>query len=325
MRIVVAVHDPPVWTLPVADVQRIGAALPGDDVVDARTPAERRAALPGADVLLATRLSRDEFESTRRLRWIQSSAVGVGGLLGPEVTRSAVVVTNARGLHSEAIAEHAIALVIALRRRLHTAAARQAARDWAQLELMAARAPALADSRMLVVGLGEIGGRVAALAAGLGMRVTGVRRRPDLSPPAGTSEVFGLDRLRDLLPLADVVVLAVPVTDETRTLIGAEELARMRPSAILVNVARGALVDEGALIAALEAGRLGAAGLDAFVREPLPSDHRLWRLPNVLITPHTAAFGGDYWAPVVALFLDNLGRFRRGEPLRNVVDKTQGY
>jgi phosphoglycerate dehydrogenase-like enzyme len=325
VRVVVAVHDPPVWTLPEAEVHRIAQALSDAEVVDARTPEARANEIPGAVVLLATRISRAEAASARRLRWIQSTAVGVAGLMVPEIVDGPVVVTNVRGVHSAQIAEHAVALVLALRRRLHVAVARQGARVWAQGELQALRTPVLADSRLVVVGLGAIGSRVAALAAGLGMRVTGVRRRVGLPTPPGVEIVVGPDALRAALATADAVVLAAPRTAETGAMIGADELAAMRPTAVLVNVARGRLVDEAALVAALEAGRLAGAGLDAFAREPLPEDHPLWRLPNVLVTPHTAAFGADYWAPAVDLFLENVSRFRRGDLLLNVVDKARGY
>ena len=163
------------------------------------------------------------------------------------------------------------------------------------------------------------------MAAGLGMLVVGIRRHPDRPAPHGVTRVLGPDALFDALPRADVVVLALPRTEETRAFIGRRELALMKPSSILVNIARGRLVDEDAVADALEHGQIGAAGLDAFHVEPLPSDHRLWTLPNVLITPHSAAFAGDYWTPVVDLFLDNLSRFKRGAPLLNVVDKASGY
>jgi phosphoglycerate dehydrogenase-like enzyme len=325
VRIVAAVHDPPVWTLPASEVRRIAAALPEHDVVDARTPDARAREIPTAEVLLATRLSSAEAAAATRLRWIQSTAVGVTGLLVPEVVGGPVAITNVRGVHAPHIAEHAIALVLALRRRLHVAAARQAERRWAQDELQAARSPVLSESRLLVVGLGAIGSRVAALGAGLGMHVTGVRRRPAEPRPAGVAAVVGPERLREALADADAVVLAAPRTTETRAMIGAGELEAMRPSAVLVNVARGRLIDEPALVAALERGRIAGAGLDAFVREPLPGDDPLWRLPNVLITPHTAAFGADYWVPAVNLFLENMARFVRGEPLLNLVDKARGY
>jgi phosphoglycerate dehydrogenase-like enzyme len=328
VRIVVSVHDPPVWTIPPREVRRIAESLPGDEVVDAREDADRRREFPNADVLVATRLTADEFASAGRLRWIHTTAVGVGGLLPPAVVTSPIPVTNTRGVHSETIAEHAIALMLALRRRLHVAAARQAESRWAQEELVEAGArpfPPLSGAWLLVVGLGAIGRRVAAFGTGLGMRVIGIRRRVGEPLPPGVAEVFGPDRLKECLGRADAVILAVPRTGETRALIGEAEFGAMRPGAVLVNVARGGLVDATALERAVVAGRIAGAGLDAFVREPLPADSPLWRLPNVIVTPHSAAFGADYWAPAVDLFLENVGRFRRGETLLNLVDKVHGY
>jgi len=324
MRIVTAVHDPPVWTLPASQVRRIAAALPGDDVIDARSPEERLKAFADADVIVTARITADEIAAARKVRWIQSTAVGVD-LLQAAFTARDVVITNVRGVHSPTIAEHAIALVLALRRRLHVAAARQATQTWAQTELQEARVPPLAESRLVVVGLGAIGSRVASLASGLGMRVTGVRRRAGEPVPAGVESVVGPEQLKDVLATADAVVLAAPKTAETRAMIGVDELAAMRASAVLVNVARGRLIDDDALVAALERGQIAGAGLDAFAREPLPAESPLWRLPNVLITPHTAPFGGDYWEAAVDFFLENMARFTRGEPLQNIVDKAGGY
>lgn len=325
MRVAVAIHDLPVWTIPPAQVDRLARLMPGDMITDARDPESRRRAFADADIAFATRMSADEFAIARSLKWVHSSAVGIGPILSPALVASPVVVSSSRGVHSPAIAEHAIALVLALRRQLHTSVKRQTAREWAQVELSTIPVPPLADTEVLVVGLGTIGERVATMAMGLGMRVTAVRRHVDAPAPAGLAKIAGPDALPEMLTRADVVVLALPTTDETRALIGAAELARMKPSAILVNVARGKLVDEDALAGALERGQLGAAGLDAFRVEPLPAGHPLWSLPNVLITPHSASFAGDYWTPVVDLFLENVARFRRGDPLINVVDKTRGY
>jgi phosphoglycerate dehydrogenase-like enzyme len=251
--------------------------------------------------------------------------VGVGAVLPPEVVESRVIISNSRGVHSEAIAEHAIALALALRRRLHIAAARQAARQWAQVEIQAARVSTLTNTRLLVVGLGSIGARIAALGHGLGMHVAGVRRRLDQPVPYGVADILPPEQLHDALGHADIVVLAVPRTTETRALMGDAEFEVMRPSGILVNIARGRLIDDDALVRALESGRIAGAGLDAFHVEPLPDAHPFWRLPNVLITPHTAAFAGDYWPPVVDLFLENMRRYKEGQGLINVVDKRAGY
>jgi phosphoglycerate dehydrogenase-like enzyme len=325
MRLVVAVHDPPVWTIPPAEVARLAAALPDVEVIDARDAAARRMALPQADVLLATKVSAEEFALAGRLRWIHTTAVGVGGLLVPPVVTSPIPVTNTRGVHGEAIAEHAIALALALRRRLHLALERQRERVWAQEEMSLFRVPELSRSRLLVLGLGGIGARVAALGAGLGMHVEAIRRRLDLAAPPAVSRVRPLDDLHDALREAHVVVLALPRTTSTRAVIGRAELAVMRRDAVLVNVARGRLIDDDALAEALRSGQIAGAGLDAFEIEPLPASHPLWDVPNLIISPHIAAFASDYWPPAVDLFLENFRRFRRGEPLLNVVDKAAGY
>ena len=324
LRIVAAVHDPPVWTMPPAEVAQLQADLPHDEVIDVRTPEERRREFPLADVLLATRLTPDEARLLTSVRWIQSTAVGVGGLLTPEIVASPVVVTNARGLHAEFIAEHAIALTLALRRYLHVAALRQREAIWAQAEIQALPSPPLKGTPMLVAGLGEIGGRIAGLASGLGFHVIGLRRRQDAPLPEGVRELVAAGDLLEVLPRVRAVVLALPRTSGTRAMFGAAELAALPDGAVLVNIARGRLVDETALVHALQSGRI-AAGLDVFEREPLSPDHPLWRLPNVLITPHTAAFGENYWTPAIALFRENLRRFKAGAALLNVVDKEQGY
>lgn len=325
LHVVLSVNDPPVWVLPDDQVARIQAALPGDRVTDARGADARRGAIADADVLLATSTTADEIARAARLRWIHSSAVGVARLLPPEVVQSGIVITNSRGVHSDAIAEHAIALLLALRRQLHTSVHRQHDRVWAQVELSTIPIPLLATTAVVVVGLGTIGARIAELASGLGMRVIGVRKRAALPAPPGVSRVLPVEQLPDVLPEADAVILAIPRTHDNRVLIGERELALMKPSALLVNIARGQLVDETALTSALTTGRIAGAGLDAFHQEPLPAAHPLWGQPNVLMSPHTAAFTGDYWSPVVDLFLENVERFRAGRPLRNVVDKMLGY
>jgi phosphoglycerate dehydrogenase-like enzyme len=235
-----------------------------------------------------------------------------------------IPVTNSRGVHAVTIAEHAIALLLALRRQLPQALRSQAQREWAQLELADVVVPPAASTQVLVVGLGEIGSRVAQIAIALGMRVSGIRRHPAHGAPLGV-DVHAPEALRSLLPGADVLVLAAPNISGTAPLMGPGELALMKSSALLINVSRGSLVDEAALADALANGRLGGAGLDAFAREPLDSQSPLWQLPSVIITPHTAAFTGDYWTPAVDFFLANLDRFRGRVPLENLVNPALGY
>jgi len=203
---------------------------------------------------------------------------------------------------------------------------RQSAAIWAQNEMVGDYMPWLVEGRRMgIVGLGTIGQAVAVRAAALGMRVTGIRRRPERGAPPGVSEVLGPADLDRLLATSDVLVLAAPWTSATDRLLGEREIQRMKRGAILINVARGQLVDEDALIWALAGGHLGGAALDVFAKEPLAAASPLWSLPNVLITPHTSGFRVDHWDAVIDLFSENLRRFEAGEPLLNVVDCEAGY
>jgi phosphoglycerate dehydrogenase-like enzyme len=216
---------------------------------------------------------------------------------------------------------------LALARQLHTAVRRQAERRWAQDELESDTTAivTLQGRRMGIIGLGSIGSEVARVASAFGLRVTGVRRQTDRPTPAGVDEVLPPERLGDLLATSDIVVVAAPSTFATERLLGAREIGRMKPGALLVNISRGTLIDDEALTAALESGHLGGAALDVFTREPLERDSPYWDLPNVIVTPHTSGAMTDYWTPLVALFAENLRRFERGEPLLNMVDKAAGY
>jgi len=325
LRLVVHIHDLPVWSLPPVQVDRLRRALPDAEIIDVRSDADCLAAIPGADVLFATRLRADTLAAADRLRWVHTSAVGVGGLPLEALGARGIFVTNSRGVHADPVAEHAIALMLALRRQLPQAMRAQATRQWAQQEMGSAVVPAASSTQVLVVGLGAIGSRVARHAAALGMRVSGIRRHPEYGAPSGVEHVHAIGELPLLLPATDVLVLAAPRTDETRVMIGAVELALMKPSALLINIARGGLVDEAALAVALTTGRLGGAGLDVVTHEPLDGHSPLWNLPTVLITPHTASFTGDYWTPAVDFFLSNLERFRRETRLDNRVDPALGY
>jgi phosphoglycerate dehydrogenase-like enzyme len=219
-----------------------------------------------------------------------------------------------------------LGVTLALARQLHTAIRRQAAHEWALDELETGGAiRTLYGRRMGIVGLGAIGAEVARAAGAFGMRVSAVRKHADKPVPPGVEEVFPPDRLHDLLAKSDVVVLSAASTPETRHLIESSALTAMKRGALLVNVGRGRLVDDEALIKALRDGRAGGAALDVFTREPLDPASPYWDLPNVIITPHISGAMEDYWTPLVALFAENLRRFEAGQPLLNVVDKAAGY
>ena len=313
------------WSLPREQVEWLRAQAPGVELVHATSDAELEAGLQGAEVAYSWRIRGAHLARAPALRWIHSPATGVGELLSPELLASPVLLTNSRGVDARPIAEHVLALVLALSRKLPQAARRQAERAWAQEEFARAPPGLLRGKVLGLVGLGEIGREVAALAGALGLRVRAVRRRPDAPRPPQVEEVRGEDGLEWLLRGADVLVLAAPSTPRTRGLLGARALAWLPRGAVLVNVGRGDLVDEAALVAALRTGALGGAGLDVVAQEPLPPDSPLWDAPGVLLTPHTASLWPDDWPARAALFLDNLRRWQRGAPLFNLVDKAQGY
>jgi phosphoglycerate dehydrogenase-like enzyme len=247
-------------------------------------------------------------------------------MLFPEMVRSPVVMSNSRGNSSTTIAEHVIAVALALLRDFPLAWTRQQEKVWAQNEFDAgASIRTLRGAHVLVVGLGSIGAETARLASAFGSRVVGIRRRADGVRPPGVDAVVPPDRLLAELPSADVVVLSAPQTAATVHLIGARELARMKDDAVLVNVSRGKLIDEPALVRTLEGGRLRGAALDVFEHEPLDPASPLWDRRDVLITPHVSGFHAGHWPRATQLFADNLRRFAAGQPLANIVDKEAGY
>jgi phosphoglycerate dehydrogenase-like enzyme len=325
MNVVIGVISPaPAWVMPRWHVDQLRAAFPQHTFLDAWDRDTLRQLLPQAEVAFTPFVDRDVFASASRLRWVQSPAVGVGSLMFPELLASGVVLTSARGIRVRSIAEHVLGMTIALARLLPATLRAQAQHHWAQAELETA-ARTLKGQCMGIVGLGAIGLEVANIAVPFGFRVSAIRRRSGQPVPAGVDAVWTPDRLDDLLAQSDVVVIAAPHTPETKRLIGRAQIDRMKPGALLVNVARGKLVDDDALIEALRAGRVGGAALDVFSQEPLDPSSPYWDLPNVIVTPHTSGAMHDYWTPLVALFAENLRRFEKGDPLLNVVDKVAGY
>lgn len=319
-------YDDGVWNLPHAEMERLATQFPD---VRFDSPADREESdrlLPEADIVLGWGVRRSNFASAKRLRWVQLTAAGVGGLLFPEMVESPVIVTNARGLHATSMAEHALGVMLALARKLHLARDAQARRHWSQEEQWTQGPPfdQLEGATLGVLGFGAVGGAIAARARTLGMRVCAVRRRP-AADPAPADEQWGPNRLPELIRTSDWLVLAAPLTPETRGVIGRGQLALMPKHARLVNLGRGALVDETALLEALAEGRIAGAALDVFQEEPLPAASPLWSLPQVIVTPHVSGFGPGFWERTCDLFARNLRRWLTGEPLENVVDKRAGY
>ncbi|HLI25674.1 MAG TPA: D-2-hydroxyacid dehydrogenase [Chloroflexota bacterium] len=255
-----------------------------------------------------------------RLRWIHTMSAGVDAELVPEIVDSPVLVTRTRGLHHIPVSEWVLMQILAVSKRLPEFVRAQDARRWQPLDV-----PASLEGRTLgIVGYGEIGQAIARRARGFGFRLVGLRRRPQPAPELDA--LYGPDGLERLLAEADYVVVVTPLTPATRGLIGAPQLRAMRPTAWLINVGRGPVVDEAALLQALREGWIAGAALDVFDQEPLPADHPLWGFPNVLLTPHNSGVRPhQFRAEIVDQFVANLRRYLAGEPLQHQVDKAAGY
>lgn len=339
-RLVVNLREPrPIHDIPAWAVEEIRAAVPADwEVVVIEEAADSRGdgggvapavleAVRGAEVYFGYGIPRELLEAAGGgLRWVHSGSAGVGGSLHEAMRASGVVFTNSAGVHAEPIADTVLAMVLHFARGLDFAVRLQAEARWDQGPFVAAGAPVreLAECTLGVLGLGGIGAAVARRGVALGMRVVAFRRsgRPG---PEGVEVAGGEGALERVLPGLDYLVVTVPQTEATRGMIGAREIALLPERAVVINVARGAVVDEGALAEALRSGRLRGAGLDVFAVEPLPAASPLWGLPNVLVTPHVSGTSHRFWRRQTDLVVGNLRRYLAGEPLLNTVDKQAGY
>lgn len=291
---------------------------------------EALAAIAGAEVYIGFGAPRSLFLAATAngpaLRWIHTGTAGVGSLLYPELLESDVILTNSRGVHAPAMAETVVAMMLHFARGIDFAVRAQAAARWDSrpFEERPGAVREINGATLGIIGLGGIGLEVVRRVRSLGVAVVATRRS-NVPGPTGVEVLTGKDAVTTVLSRADYVLVAVPATPETRGLIGRAQLAAMKPGAVLINVARGDIVDEVALAEALEGGRLRGAALDVFHREPLPADSPLWRLPGVLITPHISATTPRFWEREVELIRDNVARYLAGRGLRNVVDKRLGY
>jgi phosphoglycerate dehydrogenase-like enzyme len=242
----------------------------------------------------------------------------------PQIAARGVMLTNASGVSAPNMAEHVLGMMIALTRRFPRLLRAQTRREWRD-EATHREVGELLGQTVLIVGIGEIGRAVARRASAFGMRVDGLRRRADESPPAEFDRVFAIEDLHGALPNADHVVVTLPNTPRTRGLFDAAAFAAMKPGAAIYNVGRGPVIDTRALVSALESGHLGGAGLDVTDPEPLPADSPLWDLENVLITAHTSGATPRYWERQADLIAENIHRIQRGDAPRNLVDLEAGY
>lgn len=330
------------WSLPVIGLDRLVSEAPPGwavEVLDETIPfapeaghvlsASALAAAPEMEAYFGWGINRSLFLEAPRLRWVHSCAAGVGRSLFPELVAGDVVFTNSAGVMGETIAEHVLAGVLHFLRGFDVAVSQQREAHWDKSPFTDARTQVreICECRVLVVGTGGLGDAIGRRFHALGaQRVTGVRRRTHLGPPPGFDAVVSLEGIDAELPESDVVVLAAPLTEETRGFLTAARMDCLPPGAIVVNVARGALLDEPALADRLSTRQIRGAVLDVFSEEPLPVTSELWKLPNVLLTPHVSYVSPRlFWIRALDLFLDNWSRYSRGETLRNVVDKQAGY
>jgi phosphoglycerate dehydrogenase-like enzyme len=329
------------WTLTRAAEQRVrDEALPGWEVYFVRAetssdgdgPAgpskEVIEAIPKADVYLGFGIPRPLFLAAKKLRWVHSAAAGVGNALYPEMISSDVILTNSAGVHAIPIAEYIVGGILYFFRGFDIALEQQLRIDWNKQPFVGEDSPLreMGGARILIIGAGGIGTEAAKRLSALGARCVGVRRRTALGAPGGFERIVSFPAVDAELPGADAVVLCAPLTDDTRGLLDARRLAALKRSAVVVNVARGALLDESALIDCLRSGGLRGVVLDVFQEEPLAAESPLWQLRSALVTPHVSGVSpGRFWERELDLFLENWRRFIRGEPLRNLVDKSAGY
>ncbi|MGH7475760.1 MAG: D-2-hydroxyacid dehydrogenase [Longimicrobiales bacterium] len=338
-RVVIEMNDVrPIWRMPAAVRDAIGDAFPEgwaitwiDEPADARGDggggsAQALALVADAEIYFGFGVSDAIVAAGKELRWVHTGTAGVRGSLSPELRARDVILTNSAGIHAPAMAETVLAMMLHFARGLDWAVRAQRERRWWKEPFDALDSPVreLAASTVGVLGYGGIGKAVAQRSLAFGARVVALRRSAGRGEK-GVEIVRGRAGLERLLDESDFVVIALPDTESTTGIVDAAAIARMRKDAVLINVARGAIVDEAALLDVLRGGRIRAAALDVFATEPLPFGSPLWELPNVLITPHVSAYTHRYWQRELELIRDNVEHYLNGRPLRNVVDKQAGY
>jgi phosphoglycerate dehydrogenase-like enzyme len=301
-------------------------ALPAETSIATGTNLEAfKRAAAGADAVLmwsGTRdLLREVLRIAPRVRWVHSRSAGLDSVLFPELVESPVVLTNGRGVFSQSLGEFAIGAALFFAKDFRRMVQSQEQGRWDPFDIVEIR-----GQTMGIVGYGDIGRAVASRAKAMGMRVVAVRRRPELSADdPEVDEVLPMTRIPDLLKQADYVTVAAPLAEGTRGLIGEAELGAMKPEAVIINIGRGPVIAEAALVQALQERRIRGAALDVFDEEPLAEGHPFYRLDNVLLSPHCADHTPTWLEDAMRFFLDNFERYRNGEPLLNVVDKRLGY
>ena len=328
MKLVIVIHHRmALWNAPAWFGERLGREFSGLTVVQRNSYEGIEPELKDAEVIFTLSLRPQQFGAASKLRWIHAPTAAVHQFMFPELINSDVVLTNSTEVHGPVVAEHVIALIFALAKKIPQATLLQQKRVWGQEEMWSRgqHLREIGGATLGLIGVGSIGRRVAKMASTLGMRVIAVREHVEKGTPPGVDAVFPPAELHKVLGQADFVVLAAPLLSATEGLMNVERFAAMKPEAFLINVGRGPQIDELALADALRSRRIAGAALDVFDHEPLPSDSPLWNLENLLITPHTAGLTEKLWDRHYALFSENLGRYISQQSLLHVVDKRKGY
>lgn len=333
------IHVLSVLKLSDEQLDRLRAVSPTLEVsqITCKTPEDMLPLLSKPDILY-TYHADFRPEQAPRLKWVQLSSAGADHLLGKPIMQSDIAITTASGIHAIPIAEYVFGSMLAFARRFHLTFPLQQKHEWPTGRWSTLRGTELRDATIGIIGYGSIGREIGRLAKAFGMRVLASKRNPAKRDDAGyripgagdarmdhVDEVFGPDELERMVSACDYVVVALPLTPETRGIVSESVIRAMKPTAYFVNISRGEVVDEEALIRALRDGGIAGAGLDVFWQEPLPPDSPLYDLPNVILTPHISGATKAYNDRATDLFAENLRRYLAGEPLLNLVDKTLGY
>jgi phosphoglycerate dehydrogenase-like enzyme len=327
MKIVIALpHRFSLWQAPPWFIERLKSQFPQLIFAEVKDYMGLPVQLKDADIFVGWSLRPEQLSLAPKLLWIHSPAAAVHQLMFPALVKSKIMVTNASEVHGPVVAEHVMALILAMARRLEMAFRFQQQKVWGQEQIWDEKPHPMevAGANVLLIGLGNIGREVVQRAKAMGAQVIGVREHPEKGNE-GCEAVFAPAHVDTIIGDMDFVVLSAPLTESTRGFISAARLARMKRTAYLINVSRGPLIDDAALIAALRGKKIGGAALDVFEEEPLPPNSPYWGLDNCLITPHMAAMTEKLWERHYALFADNLVRFMMGKELRGIVDKQRGY
>ena len=328
-KLVICVHHPfSLWNPPPEMANRVRARWPDMRVVHLPTYDHLSEELPDTDLFVGFSLRPEQFASARKLKWIHATAAAVAQLMYPQLRASGILVTNARGIHAVPMGEHVVGAMIALARQFPDCVRYQEKSHWCQRELWNRRAELrpreIRREIALFIGFGAVGQEAGKLARALGMRVWAVTHSGRADEQVA-ERALRASALQDALPHADFVIVAAPETPQTTKMMGEREFSLMKPSAYFINVARGALVDEPALIRALQQRKIAGAALDVISQEPLPPESPLWKLDNVFITPHVSAVSDHLWERQTDLLMENLERWFSGRELLNQIDLARGY